>query len=84
MLKSFSELSDEEYKAVKRELADRWRDAFFMNAFEKVSDQFDRHLKYFDYKENDLLTISYQFQIIWNDVIQIVGRIRRKNARKKP
>ena len=84
MLKSLSELTQEEYDTVVEEITKRWKDLLFMNAEEKVKYEFSRHRIHMkSITEEDKLVFYFELAIIWNDIIQIVGRIRRRNARKE-
>ncbi len=84
LINSFSELSQDEYEFVIDEIAERIKDMIYMNIREKIKNKFDLHFKNLNFNGVDSLVIDYEFEFIFGDIQQIVGRIRRKNAEQKP
>ena len=70
-------LTPEEKEAIITELAERMKDIIYMNAREKAEEALNDILKA-DLHPNDTIEIDYKFQFIFNDILQILGRTRRK------
>lgn len=70
-------LTPEEKEAIITELAERMKDIIYMNAREKAEEALNDILKT-DLHPNDTIEIDYKFQFIFNDILQILGRTRRK------
>jgi len=69
-------LTEEEKNAVVKELAERMKDLVYMNAEEKAEEVIDKILKENPHPHTKF-RINYTFEFMLNDIIQIVGRIRR-------
>jgi len=73
-------LSDEEYEAIIKEIAERVRDIVFMNAERKVKQSLPKEEveKLLD-SGNDIKVISvvHRVEFVVGDLIQILGRLRR-------
>jgi len=72
-------LTPEERNAIITELAERMKDIIYMNAREKAEEALDDILKA-DPHPNDTVEINYKFQFIFNDILQMLGRIRRQKS----
>jgi len=69
-------LTPEEKEAIITELAERMKDIIYMNAREKAEEALDQILKD-DLHPNDTIDITYNIRFVFNDILQILGRIRR-------
>jgi len=69
-------LTEEEKQAIIVELAQRMKDLVYMNAEEKAEEIIDKILKSNPHPHTKF-RINYTFEFMLNDIIQIVGRIRR-------
>ena len=72
------ELTEEEKNAVIKELAERMKDAVYMNAEKKAEKAINKILKLKELSPDEPIEIKYKFTFIINDVLQILGRVRRK------
>ncbi|RLG36789.1 MAG: hypothetical protein DRN91_07105 [Candidatus Alkanophagales archaeon] len=74
-------LTAEERNVIITELAERMKDIVYMNAREKAEEALNDIVKE-DLHPNDVIDISYNFRFIFNDVLQILGRVRRQNEKQ--
>ncbi len=77
------DFSDSEIEEVKSVLAERLKDLIFMNVKEKVGEVIEE-LKSTGLSEIDTINIKYTFELIGGDILQIVGRVRRKAIEEDP
>jgi len=71
------DFSKKEQEVIKSELSERIKDLTFIGINKKVDDIFENISK-INYRKNDSIEIDYNFGFIFNDILQIVGRIRRE------
>ena len=77
-------ITEEEYNQIIQELVERLRDLIYINAEAKINEIMPQsYFENLDWKKGDNLEIDYNFQIVVNDLIQILGRIRRKYVETK-
>jgi len=70
-------LTEEEKQAITTELAERMKDVIYMNAKEKAEETLNNILQS-DLSPVDIIKVTYQIQILFNDILQMLGRIRRE------
>jgi len=70
------DLSEEEFDEVVREIAERVKDLIYMNLEERIRETLRDILKR-EFDENDSITFKWVLKILFNDIVQIVGRLRR-------
>jgi hypothetical protein len=70
------EMTEKEKEQVIRELGERIKDLIYMNLHKKVSQALDEILA-MDLKPEEPLTITFSYGFVVNDIIQMLGRIRR-------
>lgn len=75
-----SDLSESERTLVETELSERLKDLVYMKSGEYgkrvLSDYNDTELD-----GNDTLRVTFTFEFIWNDILQIIGRDRREGEK---
>ena len=76
-------LTPEEKNAIITELAERMKDIIYMNAREKAEEALDQILED-SLSPNDIIDIDYNIRFVFNDILQILGRIRRTKTGEKP
>ena len=69
-------ITPEEKRLLVKELAERMKDIIYMNAEQYAEELVDDILKK-EPKPNDCLEVRYIFRFVYNDLRQIIGRIRR-------
>jgi len=74
-------LTKSEREAIIKELAERMKDIIYINAEKRAEETLNEILS-MNLKPNDPITIDYNIQFIFNDILQILGRIRRKRSVK--
>jgi len=74
------DFSKKEQEVLRRELTERIKDLIYMNLEEKVDNDIIKGLSKIDFRSSgtDELEIKYACKFIFNDILQIVGRVRRK------
>lgn len=75
-------LTPEEKNAIITELAERMKDIIYMNAREKAEEALDQILED-SLSPNDIIDIDYNIRFVFNDILQILGRIRRTKMGEK-
>jgi hypothetical protein len=70
------EMTEKEKEQVVRELGERIKDMIYMNLYRKVSQALDEILA-MDLKPEEPLNITFSYGFVINDIIQMLGRIRR-------
>jgi len=76
-LKSKLKITEEERNILIEELAERLKDVVYMNARRRVEEFIDRLLDE-DLEPNQEIIIHYKFALTFNDILQILGRVRRQ------
>lgn len=74
------DFSKKEQEIIKSELSERIKDLIFMGINKQVDEIFENISK-INYSKTDSIEIDYNFGLIFNDVLQIVGRIRREEIK---
>ena len=75
-------LTPEEKNAIITELAERMKDIVYMNAREKAEEALNDILEDIP-SPNDIIEIDYNIRFVFNDILQILGRIRRKKQEEE-
>ena len=70
-------LTKKEKNAVVKELAERMKDVVYMNAEEKAEWAINRLLEV-DLPPDSSININYRVTFLLNDILQILGRIKRQ------
>jgi len=70
-------LTEDEKKALIKELAERMKDIVYMNAESRAQATINSLLEV-ELEPSDPIKINYKFNFVFNDILQILGRIRRK------
>jgi phenylpyruvate tautomerase PptA (4-oxalocrotonate tautomerase family) len=74
-------LSEEEKRYLIRELSERIKDVILMNAHKRAEEVVDiilRDIHDRDVDPHEEFTVQFNFKFLINDLIQIVGRYRRR------
>jgi len=71
------QLTKEEKELVINELAERMKDMVYMNAKVKAREVVEQALR-MKLNSDEKVVVTYEFEFVFNDIIQIVGRRRRK------
>jgi hypothetical protein len=78
-LESFK-ITAEERQIIIDELAEKFKNSIYILAQDRTTDIFDQmHNK--KYREDDEITVNMGFIFVFGDVIEILGGIRRKDAK---
>jgi len=75
-------LTPEEKNAVIKELAERMKDTIYMRAEDKAKEVIENLLKV-SFEPEDPIIINYQIEMVGTDILQILGRIRRKKPQEE-
>jgi len=75
-------LTPEEKNAIITELAERMKDIVYMNAREQAEKVLNEILRG-NPSPDDVIDIEYKIQLVFNDILQILGRIRRKKQEEE-
>ena len=70
-------LTKKEKNAVVKELAERMKDVVYMNAEEKAESAVNELLE-LDLSPDSSININYKITFLLNDILQILGRIKRQ------
>jgi hypothetical protein len=70
------EMTEKEKEQVIRELGERIKDMIYMNLHKRVSQALDEILM-MNLEPEEPLTIRFHYCFVVNDIIQMLGRIRR-------
>ena len=73
-------LTKKEYLQIVEEIAEKMRDVMFMGSLEKNLIAQHSRREFEEWINGDFeINFSYSFSLIANDLVQMLGRIRRKN-----
>jgi len=75
-------LTSEEKNILITELAERMKDLVYMRAKDKAKEVTEKLLKT-DFNPEDKIIINYQVEMVGTDILQILGRIRRKKPQEE-
>lgn len=70
-------MTDKEFNAVVKEFGRRLKDVIFARAEIGVGAELKKYRK--DISTNDQITLTWEFYIRGDDIVQVLGRLRRKN-----
>jgi len=71
-----SDFSTKEVEEIKKEIAKRIKDYVFMVSKEKASEVIDKISK-LSFIGEDVIEVNFQIDFLMNDILQIIGRLRR-------
>lgn len=74
---TLADATPEEYNAVVKALAEKMKNVIYMSAERRAFEVLDS-MKDIAFSVNDALVVKYNFDFLWNDVIEILGGLRRK------
>ena len=77
---SFSALSEQEKEFVINEIYERWKDMVYMNAKDHIRDIFEHRPVLRVISTADQINLSLNINLVVGDIIQLLGRYRRKKA----
>ncbi|MCS7387212.1 MAG: hypothetical protein NDF55_10885 [archaeon GB-1867-005] len=72
-------LTESEREAIIKELAERMKDIVYINA-EKRAEEVIEQLLAMNLKPDSNITISYVIHFTFDDILQMLGRLRRKSG----
>jgi hypothetical protein len=76
-------LTETETEALVEEIAERLKDLVYMNGRQQAMRAVEvllKRLKTGEYSPNDPFTLAFKFNMNVSDVLQIIGRIKRKTV----
>ena len=73
------ELSDEEIEAITREIVERIKDITYTSLEHKVHKAIEELIDTNPYTD-DIITFEWKLELTASDLIQMIGRIRRKQS----
>jgi len=73
------QLTKEEKELVINELAERMKDLVYMNAKARAKEAVEQALR-MKLDPDERIVVTYEFKFTFNDIIQMVGKKRRKRA----
>ena len=76
VINPIGELSEQEFNAVVKEMTERIKDIVYMNLEQRVREILQEILKKNPHTD-DIISFTWEIRFVFNDVVQIVGRIRR-------
>ena len=76
------QLTEEEKEALIEELAERMKDIVYMNAWQRAEEAINAILN-MDVDPSESVWIDYKFQLSINEIIEFVGRLRRRKKTKR-
>jgi len=72
-------LTEQEFKEVVKEIVERVKDIVYMNLENKTKQSLQDILKG-KINPDESIRITWEVEFIFNDIVQIVGRLRRKKG----
>ncbi|RLF03884.1 MAG: hypothetical protein DRJ60_07910 [Thermoprotei archaeon] len=71
-------VTEEEKEILINEIAERMKDVIYMDAKEEARKVLEYILEKDFQSSSDSITINFEFKFVYSDLVQILGRYRRK------